>query len=133
MSLRPSPALAFKLPLTDKQARAKQISVATRRRTSRTGKQKQCPCVGSVFEIKRNVVELKLERLMDEMRLLKWHTIAFDTRLLRWKRISNRANDSPKANPRRGSRPPLVRRQGQLCLQSRQRSVRPLTKLFWEP
>jgi len=35
----------------------------------------------SVAEIKLNVVELKLDRLIDEMRFLRLHTIAFDTRL----------------------------------------------------
>ena len=33
----------------------------------------------SVREIKLNVVELKLDRLIEEMRFLKSHTIAFDT------------------------------------------------------
>ena len=35
----------------------------------------------STIEIKLNVVELKLDRLIDEMRFLKSHTTAFDTRL----------------------------------------------------
>ena len=35
----------------------------------------------SVVEIKLNVVELKLDRLIDEMRSLRSHTIALDTRL----------------------------------------------------
>jgi len=35
----------------------------------------------SVVEIKLNVVEFKLDRLIDEMRFLKSHMIAFDTRL----------------------------------------------------
>jgi len=35
----------------------------------------------SVAEIKLNVVELKLDRLIDEMRSLRSTTIAFDTRL----------------------------------------------------
>jgi hypothetical protein len=35
----------------------------------------------STIEIKLNVVTLKLDRLIDEMRFLKSHTIAFDTRL----------------------------------------------------
>ena len=35
----------------------------------------------SVSEIKLDTVELKLDRLIDEMRFLKSHTIAFDTRL----------------------------------------------------
>ena len=35
----------------------------------------------SVREIKLNVVELKLDRLIEEMRFLKSHTIAFDRRL----------------------------------------------------
>ena len=35
----------------------------------------------SVIEIKLDMVELKLDRLIDEMRFLKSHTIAFDRRL----------------------------------------------------
>ena len=35
---------------------------------------------------------------------------------------ANRANNSPKVNPRRGWRPLLARRQGQCCLQSEQQS-----------
>src|SRR2546428_7512381 len=35
----------------------------------------------SAIEIKLDMVELKLDRLIDEMRFLKSHTIAFDTRL----------------------------------------------------
>ena len=37
----------------------------------------------SVVGIKLDMVELKLDRLIDEMRFLKSHTIAFDTRLRR--------------------------------------------------
>jgi hypothetical protein len=58
-----------------------------------------------VIEIQLEMIELKLDRLIDEMRFLKSRTIAFDTRLR--ERISNRANranNSPKANPRRGWR-----------------------------
>jgi hypothetical protein len=36
---------------------------------------------GSVVEIKLNMIELKLDRLIEEMRFLKSHTIAFDKRL----------------------------------------------------
>jgi len=35
----------------------------------------------SVAEIKLDVIELKLDRLIEEMRFLKSRTIAFDTRL----------------------------------------------------
>ena len=35
----------------------------------------------SVSEIKPDMVELKLDRMIDEMRFLKSRTIAFDTRL----------------------------------------------------
>ena len=35
----------------------------------------------SIAEIKLDMMELKLDRLIDEMRLLKSRTIAFDTRL----------------------------------------------------
>jgi hypothetical protein len=55
-----------------------------------------------VVEIKLNVVELKLDRLIDEMRFLKLHTIAFGTRLRGIEAYLSRANDSLKANPRRG-------------------------------
>ena len=34
-----------------------------------------------VAEIKLDIIELKLDRLIDEMRFLKSHTIAFDTRM----------------------------------------------------
>ena len=37
----------------------------------------------SVIEMKLDMVELKLDRLIDEMRFLKSHTIAFDTRMRR--------------------------------------------------
>jgi hypothetical protein len=36
---------------------------------------------GSVIEMKLDMIELKLDRLIDEMRFLKSHTIAFDTRM----------------------------------------------------
>jgi len=35
----------------------------------------------SVIEIKLDMMELKLDRLIDEMRFLKSHTIAFGTRM----------------------------------------------------
>ena len=35
----------------------------------------------NVVEIKLDMVELKLDRLIDDMRFLKSHTIAFDRRL----------------------------------------------------
>ena len=35
----------------------------------------------TVVEIKLDMIELKLDRLIDEMRFLKSHTIAFDKRL----------------------------------------------------
>src|SRR5215467_7478957 len=64
---------------------AKQISVANRTPFSMRGKQKVASMTvnvpSSVVEIKLNVVELKLDRLIDEMRFLRSHTIAFDTRL----------------------------------------------------
>jgi hypothetical protein len=37
--------------------------------------------VSSMAEIKLDMMELKLDRLIDEMRFLKSRTIAFDTRL----------------------------------------------------
>jgi hypothetical protein len=39
------------------------------------------PNIPSVSEIKLNMVELKLDRLIDEMRCLRSRTSAFDTRL----------------------------------------------------
>jgi hypothetical protein len=39
------------------------------------------PNIPSVSEIKLNMIELKLDRLIDEMRCLRSRTIAFDTRM----------------------------------------------------
>jgi hypothetical protein len=65
---------------------AKQISVANRAPYSVRAKRRVASMTvnipgTSVAEIKLNVVELKLDRLIDEMRFLRSHTIAFDTRL----------------------------------------------------
>jgi len=64
---------------------AKQISVANRTPFSMRGKQKVASMTvnipSSVAEVKLNVVELKLDRLIDEMRFLRSTTIAFDRRL----------------------------------------------------
>src|SRR6516162_9484923 len=87
----------------------------------------------SVREIKLDVVELKLDRLIEEMRFLKSHTIAFDTRLRgieAYLKASEPSKQQPESNSRRGWRPVLVRRQGQLCLQSGQQPAQPW--FIWE-
>jgi hypothetical protein len=58
-------------------------------------------------EIKPDMMELNLDGLIDEMRFLKSRTIAFDTRLCGIEAYlkPNEPSASPKANPRRGSRP----------------------------
>ena len=81
--------------------------------------------VSSMAEIKLDMMELKLDRLIEEMRFLnraRSHSIRACVGSRRISNRTNRANNSPKANPRRGSRPLPARRQGQLCLQSGQRS-----------
>jgi hypothetical protein len=103
---------------------AKQISVTNRAPYSVRGKRRVASMTvnipgSSVAEIKLNVVELKLDRLIDALPKINHDRIRIRA-CVGSRRISNRANDSPKANLRRGSR-----RQGQLCLQSGQRSVRP--------
>ena len=65
---------------------AKQISVANCAPYSVRGKRRVASMIAnisgsSVAEIKLNMIELKLDRLIEEMRFLKSHTIAFDTRL----------------------------------------------------
>ena len=69
---------------------AKQISDANRAPYSVRGKRRVASMTvnipgsipgSSVAEIKLNVVELKLDRLIEEMRFLRSTTIAFDTRL----------------------------------------------------
>ena len=64
------------------------------------------------------LIDLKLDRLIDEMRFLRSTTIAFDRRLRGIEAYLNPSERQPEANPRRGWRPLLARRQGQLCLQS---------------
>ena len=53
----------------------------------------------SVAEIKLNVVELKLDRLIDDMRFLKSHTIAFDTRLRGIKVYLKPSERQPESKP----------------------------------
>src|SRR5260221_6744004 len=65
---------------------AKQISVANRASYSVRGKRRVASMTvnlpgSTVVEIKLDMIELKLDRLIDEMRFLKSHTIAFDKRL----------------------------------------------------
>ena len=108
---------------------AKQISVTNRAPYSVRGKRRVASMTvnipgSSVGEIKLNVVELKLDRLIDALPKINHDRIRIRA-CVGSRRISNRANDSPEANLRRGWRPLLARRQGQLCLQSGQRSVRP--------
>ena len=63
----------------------KQIFVVNRAPHPEGGKRKVASMTvnnsSSVIEIKLDMVELKLDRLIDEMRFLKSHTIAFDRRL----------------------------------------------------
>jgi hypothetical protein len=59
----------------------------------------------SIAEIKLDMMELKLDRLIDEMRLLKSRTIAFDTRLRgieAYLKPNEPSEQQPKANRRDG-------------------------------
>jgi hypothetical protein len=58
----------------------------------------------SVAEIKLDVSELKLDRLIEEMRFLKSRTIAFDTRL-RGIEAYLKASEPSKRQPESKSRP----------------------------
>ena len=77
--------LTFNVMIVVVESLAKQISVANGAPYSVRGKRRVASMTvnipSSVAEIKLNVVELKLDRLIDEMRFLRLHTIAFDTRL----------------------------------------------------
>ena len=59
----------------------------------------------SVVGIKLDMVELKLDRLIDEMRFLKSHTIAFDTRMrgieayLKASEASEPSEQQPESKP----------------------------------
>ena len=79
----------------------------------------------SVAEVKLNVVELKLDRLIDEMRFLRSTTIAFDRRLRGIEAYLNPSERQPESKSTPWLAAAVTRRQGQLCLQSGQRSVRP--------
>ena len=73
-----------------------------------------------VAEIKLDMIEFKIDRLIDEMRLLKSRTIAFDTRMRAieaYLKPSEQANNSSMANSRRGSRPlaSAMARTGAVC------------------
>jgi hypothetical protein len=83
----------------------------------------------SVAEIKLDVIELKLDRFIEEMRFLKSRTIAFDTRL-RGIEASLKPSEPSEQQPESKSRPwfaaaASATARTQLCLQSGQRSVRP--------
>src|SRR5262245_63478544 len=58
----------------------------------------------SGIEIKLDRVDLKLERVIDEMRFLKSHTIALDSRLRGIEAYLKPSEQQPIANSRRGSR-----------------------------
>jgi hypothetical protein len=64
---------------------AKQTSVANREPSSVRGKRRLASMTvnipSSVAEIKLDVIELKLDRLIDDMRFLRSHTMAFHTRM----------------------------------------------------
>jgi len=78
--------LTFNVMIVVVESLAKQITVANCAPYSVRGKRRVAPMTvnipgSSVAEIKLNMIELKLDRLIEEMRFLKSHTIAFDTRL----------------------------------------------------
>jgi hypothetical protein len=58
-----------------------------------------------------DVIEIEVDRLIEEMRVLRSQMIAFDRHL---KVTSNQAKNNPRANRDHGSRPLLARRQEQL-------------------
>ena len=63
-----------------------------------------------------NVIEIKLDRLIDDMRLLRSQMITFDRQLKEIEVLSNqadRANNRPRANRDHGPRRRLSRWQGQ--------------------
>jgi len=63
-----------------------------------------------------NVIEIKLDRLIDDMRLLRSQMIAFDKRLKgieAYLKPSEPGEHSPRANRGHGSRPLLARLHGQ--------------------
>ena len=75
-----------------------------------------------------SVVEIKLDRLIDEMRFLKSHTIAFDTRMRSIEAYliaSEPSEEQPESKSTPRFAPAAARRQRQLCLESGQRSERP--------
>jgi hypothetical protein len=82
----------------------------------------------SVAEIKLDMIELKLDRLIDEMRFLKSRTIALDTRL-RGIEAYFQGSEPSERQPERKFTPWLAAaasaRQRQLCLQSGQQWGQP--------
>jgi len=82
-----------------------------------------------------NVIESKLDRLLDDMRFLRSQMIVFDRPRKGSKLVSNqanRANNSPRANRDHGSRRLQARPQGQFrfCLQSGQQPRQ--SCIIWE-
>jgi hypothetical protein len=64
-----------------------------------------------------NVIEIKLDRLIDDVRFLRSQMIALNRHMLEieaYLKASEPSEQHPKANPDRGSRPLLTRRQ--FCL-----------------
>jgi hypothetical protein len=78
--------LTFNVMIVVVESLAKQIPVANCAPYSVRGKRRVASMTAnisgsSVAEIKLNMIELKLDRLIEEMRFLKSHTIAFHTRM----------------------------------------------------
>jgi hypothetical protein len=78
--------LTFNVMIVVVESLAKQISVANCAPYSMRGKRRVAPMTvnipdSSVAEIKLHVIELKLERLIDDMRFLRSQMIAFDRNL----------------------------------------------------
>ena len=65
-----------------------------------------------------SMVELKLDRLIDDMRFLKSHTIAFDTRLRGIKVYLKPSERQPESKSAPWLAAAVARRQGQFCLQN---------------
>jgi hypothetical protein len=84
---------------------AKQISVANREPSSVRGKRRVAPMTvnipgSSLAEIKFDVIELKLNRLIEEMRFLKSRMIAFDRQLNEIEACLKPGEQQPDSKPR---------------------------------
>ena len=82
-----------------------------------------------------NVIEIKLDRLIDDMRLLRSQMIAFDMHLKgmeAYLKAGERSQRRRESNRDHGSRPLLARPQGQLWLQSGQQPAQQ-SCFIWQP